>query len=1187
MESDRTFRVFISSTFRDMQSERDYLVKFTFPQLRKLCEARRVTWGEVDLRWGISTISKTLVLPLCLREIDMSRPYFIGLLGERYGYVPTTIDDDLLDGLPWLRAHLGKSITEIEMLHGALNDPGTSSSAYFYFRDSAEQALTPRQVRIDFAADSGENAVKLQRLKAAIAGAANGAPDSCHLRQAFRNPEQLGQWILEDFTQIIDRLFPANEVPNETERERQEHEAYVRNHGRAYVTIKEYFERLDEHISGSGSALVVVGESGAGKSALLANWYSRHRALHSTGFMLIHFVGGATDSTNPSNILRRIMSELKLRFPSILTPEVPDDPEQLSQEFSRWLVSLVESGPIILVVDGIDQLETIEGSSELSWLPAAFPPNCRVVVSTRPGTVLDATRLRQWPELPVAPLTVSERTALIREFLALFRRRLGPARRDVAQIVARQTSRPTPYLLRGMLDELRQFGEHERLGERIAHYLSARTPKDLYDIIVERWERDYGANLVRRGLGFIWASRHGLSEAELLDLLGDGAPLPHLKWVPLHLAAEASLIRRSGHLTFAHDFIRSAVESRVVPGPVEQSGAHGELADYFARSGELNARMVEELPWQLCEAGRHDALAGFLVRLDAFRAIVGRGYLELLAYWRRLAPRYEVVACYETAWKTWNDTAPTPVARGKIAYDVGYFLRRSGYFEACKVFYEHAQADLTADPANIPLLDELARVDLQLEQLDKAEEILLLLVRIARETGYEHSRSVLTRLSDLSLVLAHRGKFVDAEAMCRLALEDRRARLGENDADTVDSAGNLALLLMRRGDLESAETLLREVIVKRQDAHGAKHPLTVAAIDNLAMVLCEKRDFTEAEALNKRALEGFEWHLGASHPDTLGCAVNRGVILVGRADFATAVVCIRDALPRLRAIFPDGHPTTLRALSNLAIALDGNGEWPEAEALYRELLEAKDSVPGSEHLVATTAARNLAAFLDSRARPAEAVQAYRLALAGFRTFLGEGHTKTIDTFDNLVKLLLRLGDNAGLIALYREMLPARTKFLGVEHKHTLFVVVKLSELLIEQGDYAEAVPVLRRLLAAKERVSGKDKPGTVQTAYDLARSLAATDAKAEAEALFRYVLKARTLLLGRDATQTLFSANALGYLLYDVGRFGESEAVLASAYDQSRRTHGAEKPVTAALRQNLFCCLREQGKLATAWRLVR
>jgi hypothetical protein len=66
----RVIRVFVSSTFRDMQAERDHLVKFIFPQLRKLCEQRGVTWGEVDLRWGVTQeqAERGEVLPLCLAQ---------------------------------------------------------------------------------------------------------------------------------------------------------------------------------------------------------------------------------------------------------------------------------------------------------------------------------------------------------------------------------------------------------------------------------------------------------------------------------------------------------------------------------------------------------------------------------------------------------------------------------------------------------------------------------------------------------------------------------------------------------------------------------------------------------------------------------------------------------------------------------------------------------------------------------------------------------------------------------------------------------------------------------------------------------------------------------------------------------------------------------------------------------------
>ena len=88
MADTRAIRVFVSSTFRDMQAERDELVKRIFPQLRRLCEERGVAWSEVDLRWGVTDeqAAEGAVLPICLAEIERTRPYFIGLLGQRYGW---------------------------------------------------------------------------------------------------------------------------------------------------------------------------------------------------------------------------------------------------------------------------------------------------------------------------------------------------------------------------------------------------------------------------------------------------------------------------------------------------------------------------------------------------------------------------------------------------------------------------------------------------------------------------------------------------------------------------------------------------------------------------------------------------------------------------------------------------------------------------------------------------------------------------------------------------------------------------------------------------------------------------------------------------------------------------------------------------------------------------------------------
>jgi len=42
----QTVRVFISSTFRDMDAERDHLVKVVFSRLRQWCQQRRLHLGE-------------------------------------------------------------------------------------------------------------------------------------------------------------------------------------------------------------------------------------------------------------------------------------------------------------------------------------------------------------------------------------------------------------------------------------------------------------------------------------------------------------------------------------------------------------------------------------------------------------------------------------------------------------------------------------------------------------------------------------------------------------------------------------------------------------------------------------------------------------------------------------------------------------------------------------------------------------------------------------------------------------------------------------------------------------------------------------------------------------------------------------------------------------------------------------
>jgi nephrocystin-3 len=218
-------RVFVSSTFRDMIQERDLLVKHVFPQLRRECAKRQVTFTEVDLRWGITDAesSEGKVLPLCLAEIERCRPYFIGLLGERYGWVPEALAEELMQEQAWLKNHLDHSVTELEILHGVLKSPLMRDRSLFYFRSPGYIDQVPVENRADFLEDNQERAVRLSGLKQRLReeharGHLRFAP-----REDYPDPESLGQMILADFTQLIDALYPLDQVPDPLDQEAMRH----------------------------------------------------------------------------------------------------------------------------------------------------------------------------------------------------------------------------------------------------------------------------------------------------------------------------------------------------------------------------------------------------------------------------------------------------------------------------------------------------------------------------------------------------------------------------------------------------------------------------------------------------------------------------------------------------------------------------------------------------------------------------------------------------------------------------------------------------------------------------------------------------------------------------------------------------------------------------------------------------
>ena len=244
----RQIRVFISSTFQDMQDERDYLMKHTFPLLRKLASERDVILTELDLRWGITEEEgkNGKVVEICLREIENCIPFFVGIIGNRYGWVPQKEDirENVTDRFKEVNSYLERhlSVTDMEIQFGVL-EREEDMHAYFYIFDNKEKA---KQCEID-------NPEMLERLK-------NEVKTSRYPSTAYSSPEDLGLQVQQAFTSLLDQLFPEGNL-SELEKERIGQRSFMHQLCQNYIRDDQNFRALDEWLKNRYYCQLVKGKT--------------------------------------------------------------------------------------------------------------------------------------------------------------------------------------------------------------------------------------------------------------------------------------------------------------------------------------------------------------------------------------------------------------------------------------------------------------------------------------------------------------------------------------------------------------------------------------------------------------------------------------------------------------------------------------------------------------------------------------------------------------------------------------------------------------------------------------------------------------------------------------------------------------------------------------------------------------
>jgi tetratricopeptide (TPR) repeat protein len=816
--------------------------------------------------------------------------------------------------------HAGWERAQEEMIEMILADPLLAPCTLFY--EVAPVAAGPA------AAVSDDWLQRIERIRAY----------GFAIRDRMAGTAEVGRSVADDLAAYMERIVSRGPAPGMLDLERRAQEAFSNTRRRIYIPIASAQERLEQLASSDSGPLIVSGEPGSGKSTLLANWIARYRAAHPESFAVLHHVGISAAGGDHRGLLRRIMAEIRDRYG--IDDPIPATSGEIERAFPYWL-TFVQQEPLLLLIDALDQLDP--SSFPLTWLPDYLSPRIRLVVSAADGDALEELRARGWEEHRLAPLTLPQR----REMIRLHMEETGRQLSSTQMLHLADDSSANPLILRTRLEEMAADGS-DGVNERIGEYLEARDLDDLYQRVLARIEERHGATLVRETMSLLWSARHGLTAAELRDLLG--AISPGLD--PLLSALRHHLRQADGLITFLHNHLRATIERRYLAGDAAlKTALHRRLARYFG-SRPVDARRAAEEPWQLRHAGEWDELRASLAAIPMFTTMYSASdSYELMSYWLAIDDRYDAGCEYVRSLER-HESGLGAGSSASLLGSLGTFLFDFGKFEYAERFHRRALAIREQEHAPLPLaetLDALAQVLYRTGKRDEARSHARRALVLRSEALGETHRETILCMANLAALLHATGDDTEAESLLRRALVFAE-RLGEEALPAIALVvNNLGALHVAVERFDAAAACFERAFEINARRFGPEHPEVASNLVNLAFAHKSLGRIAEAERHYGRAIEITERALGREHPDLALALTNLGVLHRLMDDLDRANALLGRALLIRRKALGDRHIDTLHALIRLGRVAEALGDLPAARDFYAEAVEGMQLLLPADH----------------------------------------------------------------------------------------------------------------------------------------------------------------------------------------------------------------------------------------------
>jgi hypothetical protein len=421
------------------------------------------------------------------------------------------------------------SATEQEILTGALKVLDSQEHVLGFFRKIEDLPVVDK----DFGNIDSEDSQKQEKLKERLRERLPGniheysaswqgdGPSLDHIdklcEDAFTCLARIIEAEIEHPHEIVDveQKIVHTRPDNMLDAEGLTQHAVAEEHLRFFVGRTEMLAKIEQYLQGNQRRIMaIVGAGGTGKSALMAKAIQQTQELHPKAEIIYRFIGATPGSYDGRSLLDSLCHELSRRYGAD-TATIPTDYRDLVPELGKRMVLVSAERPLVLFLDSLDQLSLSQDARSLVWLPNELPEHVSVITSTREEEPLKALQAKQARQEMLGGLSRPEGDALLSQWLASVHRTLQDAQRKEVLDKFIQ-SEGNPLYLRLAFEEARLWSSSQPQ-EQLAAGVKGIIEKNMLDRLEN--EGSHGQALVSHALGYLAASRYGLAEDELVDLL--------------------------------------------------------------------------------------------------------------------------------------------------------------------------------------------------------------------------------------------------------------------------------------------------------------------------------------------------------------------------------------------------------------------------------------------------------------------------------------------------------------------------------------------------------------------------------------------------------------------------------------------------------------------------------------------